>query len=545
LWISELQVLNLKSFADSGRLQLSKGVNVLVGKNNAGKSTLQQAVLCLQTNQQVLFSQINEVVRIGTPTSTVHIHLRDIEAAYFNTEGISNGDQGNLTIQFTPSGQVQTFTPEGEGSATITDLKPITNQEPNNFILPYTLKRFGRGFENLRSGSTQPQPEFVLESLTLLANKIQPLTQATHPYHVRFDELCMSLIGSPMGIIEGPYGYLPGIYAGQNGSIPLSQMGDGVPNILGLIVHLLKAERKLFIIEELENSINPEPLKLLLEEIKRSAKERHNQFLISTHNNIVLQTLASEADCNIIEVTQAQIKPGDVPESSCVQIERDDVEARRRVLANLGYSLADSEMFDGWLILEESSAETVIRRFLIPQFVPKLINVLGIIAAMGYIQAENQFTVLAQNFLYLHLTPAYKKKIWVIIDAGEDESQVVERLRNSFKGWPPEHFDQFGKHNFEEYYPSCFQDEVKKILNLPVNSNEKKKKKQEAKKELLLKVMEWIEEDINRAEREFASSAQEVIAKLKNIENRLIGVMAASSQGSTLMLTTVETRAKA
>src|SRR6185437_14742972 len=109
------------------------------------------------------------------PTATIHIYLQDIEAAYFNTEGISDGDQGKLTIQFASSEQTRTFTPEEEENATIIDVKSITNQEPNNFILPYTLKRFGRGFENLRSGNTQPQPALVLESLTLLANKIQPL----------------------------------------------------------------------------------------------------------------------------------------------------------------------------------------------------------------------------------------------------------------------------------------------------------------------------------------------------------------------------------
>ena len=165
LWISELQVLNLKSFADSGRLQLSKGINVLVGKNNAGKSTLQQAVLCLQTNQQMLFSQTNEIIRVGSPTATIDIYLQDIAAAYFNIEGISSGNQGKLTIQFTSSGKTQTFTPEQEGSLTITNIKSITNQEPNNFIVPYTLKRFGRGFENLTTGNGQAQPTYVFETL--------------------------------------------------------------------------------------------------------------------------------------------------------------------------------------------------------------------------------------------------------------------------------------------------------------------------------------------------------------------------------------------
>jgi hypothetical protein len=185
------------------------------------------------------------------------------------------------------------------------------------------------------------------------------------------------------------------------------------------------------------------------------------------------------------------------------------------------HPLADSDMFDGWLILEEPSAETVIRRFLIPEFVPKLINVLGIIATGGYTQVKNQFMALAQNFLYLHLTPAYQKKIWVIIDAGEDESKVIQSLRDNFKGWPPEHFDQFSAHDFERYYPSCFQEEVEKILALPDNGKEAKRQKQEAKKELLVKVMKWIDEDRDRAKQEFQSSAQEVIGKLKNIECRL------------------------
>jgi hypothetical protein len=474
------------------------------------------------TNQSHPFNQAKEARRIGTSESIIRITLQDIEEFCFNMQAISEGGQGDLTIAFNSDTlpRAFAFTPIGTGSAEISDVKPITHQEPNNFILPYTIKRFAQSFNPLM-GNNSPQPKYVLESLAQLAEKIQPYTQSTHPFHEQFDKLCLGLIGSPMGIIEGTNGHLPGIYTSQNGSIPLSQMGDGVPHIVGLIIHLLRAEKRLFVIEELESGINPEPLKLLLEEIKRSAKELQNQFLISTHSNIVLQSLTSEEDCKIIEVTQAQVKPGEIPISSCIQIERGDVEARRRVLLNLGYSLADSDMFDGWLILEEASAETVIRKFLIPQFAPKLINVLGIIATRGYIQVENQFIALAQNFLYLHLTPAYQKRIWVIIDAGDSEKEVIERLRHGFGSWSPEHFDQFGEHDFEKYYPSCFQDNVAKILRLPINSNEAKKKKQGAKDELRIKVMEWIEEDISRAKQEFQSIAQEVIGKLKKIESQL------------------------
>src|ERR1700730_10231910 len=148
LWISELQVINIKSFADSGLLKLSKGINVIVGKNNAGKSTLFQSVLCLQSMNQQPFYQPKEAIHIGASESTVRIRLQDIEAAYFNTKGISDGAQGDVTISFTSDSlpRVFTFTPEGTDSAAIPNVKLITNQEPNNFILPYTMKRFTQGF---------------------------------------------------------------------------------------------------------------------------------------------------------------------------------------------------------------------------------------------------------------------------------------------------------------------------------------------------------------------------------------------------------------
>ncbi len=128
---------------------------------------------------------------------------------------------------------------------------------------------------------------------------------------------------------------------------------------------------------------------------------------------------------------------------------------------------------------------------------------------------------LAQNFLYLHLTPAYAQRVWVIIDAGEREQRVIERLRRDFNSWPPEHFDQFREHDFERYYPACFQDEVEEILK-PAHGDEAKKKKQERKSKLREKVMKWIEEeDTDRVKEAFLSSAGEVIAKLKTIESKL------------------------
>jgi hypothetical protein len=141
MWISELQVLNIKSFADSGFLQLSRGINVIVGKNNAGKSTLLQSVLCMQsTNQQHPFMQFNEATRIGTSEATINIHLQDVKAIYFGTKGISDGAQGYLTISFSSTSQslALTFTSEEDwGRSLIT----ITDGIDVDIWNPYTIER--------------------------------------------------------------------------------------------------------------------------------------------------------------------------------------------------------------------------------------------------------------------------------------------------------------------------------------------------------------------------------------------------------------------
>jgi chromosome segregation ATPase len=48
MWVSSIVINNMKSFADSGVINLDKRMNVLIGPNNAGKSVIIQALYLLQ-----------------------------------------------------------------------------------------------------------------------------------------------------------------------------------------------------------------------------------------------------------------------------------------------------------------------------------------------------------------------------------------------------------------------------------------------------------------------------------------------------------------
>lgn len=85
--------------------------------------------------------------------------------------------------------------------------------------------------------------------------------------------------------------------------IPLTSMGEGVPNILGLIVDLCMSENKIFLIEEPENDIHPKALKARLELIEM--KSVNNQFIISTHSNIVTKYLGSVEGSKVFRVSMS------------------------------------------------------------------------------------------------------------------------------------------------------------------------------------------------------------------------------------------------
>jgi len=63
-------------------------------------------------------------------------------------------------------------------------------------------------------------------------------------------------------------------------------MGEGLANIVALLSELAVNSGKLFLIEMPENDLHPQALKALLDLILESSKR--NQFIISTHSNIVV-----------------------------------------------------------------------------------------------------------------------------------------------------------------------------------------------------------------------------------------------------------------
>jgi hypothetical protein len=185
-------------------------------------------------------------------------------------------------------------------------------------------------------------------------------------------------------------------------------------------------------------------------------------------------------------------------------------------LEDLGYEAHDLEFWDAWLILEEASAETVIREILIPNFVPSLSGRLATVSAKGNSRVRPIFDDFTRVFLYAHLQPQLLNHAWVVVDGDAAGVEIVEKLRRDYGSeWDPEHFRTWSESQIENFYPEPFTAQVAALAGL---SGVVLK---DAKRDLLQEVVAWTSAAGDEALVEWRTSASEIINLLQSIADSI------------------------
>jgi predicted ATP-dependent endonuclease of OLD family len=469
-----------------------KPITVLIGPNNAGKSSILRAISVLQMGGTLSSADI----RSGARHAEIVINRNESRPKSIFSDELS--DSGLVRIVLDQSEKISLVDDSG-GS-----IPRYANAEPDNCIIPYYSKRKIHGYTEEVRGQ-YASGEF---NMNYLSSKLSRITVPTFPGHRAYVEACDHILGFTLGAIPSERGSTPGRYLPDGRSLTLEQMGDGVPSIVALLIELVTACGKVFLIEEPENDLHPSALKALLE-IILSTSDR-NQFIVSTHSNIVLQYLGGESG-SIYEITPV---PGEIPTSSAVKI-ADTSAARTAVLRKLGYALSDFDLWDGWIILEESSAERIIRDFLVPLFTPRLTSI-RLLAANGVDDAEATFAALHRMVRFTHLEEAYRFTTWVRLDGDKAGKDIVGRLQQTYKQANTDQFGAFSEANFEKYYPAHFASQVSEAISVV-----DRQARRIAKKRLLDDVIDWLREDALRARQALAESAAEIIDFLRAVERKV------------------------
>jgi len=498
--ITEISLTNVRGFKVLGWTKLSSKINVFIGANNSGKSTILNSILLLQKEN----SLTNKDITLGETNGEINL-------AYSGSHPIYRQHQNKPIININLSNnQRQLIIGNSRGSRNL-----IASVEPHNLIYPYLSKRKTTSYSNeINENNTKS----VNGDLFFLNAKIDRLANPQYqPGNAEYVQACNDILGFEISTLVIGSGKEAVYYIHKDEHIPLKAMGEGVSNILGLVTDLCIVEDKVFVIEEPENDIHPKSLKALLNLIIK--KSDSNQFFISTHSNIVMKHLGAIDDTKIFRIANEESDENlpKLKKSTMEEISDDPIE-RKKVLEELGYDFFDHDLWKAWLFLEESSAEIIIRDHLIRWFTPKLVYQLRTFSANSISQVIPKFDDFNRLFVFLHLEPTYKNRVWVYIDDGENEKMIIEKMKEKYtdSGWDEGQFNQFSEHDFERYFPARFQNEISEILAMG-----NKQKKRKAKNVLLDDVKKWISENDKEAKAEFKESAKEIITVLKSIEKSL------------------------
>lgn len=443
---------------------------------------------------------LNPDLRHGASTARISIGLEGINTA--RHWGLQYG-AGALQIEI----QNSNIRFKLSTSSTNLTVPPFPALEPNHYIVPYLSKRKAVAFdENVReSNALSVGPQF-----NFLAAKLSRLGNPSFPAHEQYAKTCKEILGFVVTAVPSANGQRPGTYISSTDTIGIEQMGEGVPNIVGLLADLALYNDKLFLVEEPENDLHPAALKALLELMLESSKR--NQFVVSTHSNIVLRYLGATPKSHVYRV---DVERGVMPPEARIASVPSTPEARLKVLRELGYTFSDFELFDGWLILEESSAERIIRDYLIPWFTPKLTRI-RTLAAGGNSEVEPIFDDFNRLVRFTHLEATYRNSVWVLIDGDDEGHRIIARLRERYSTWNVDRFRCLNEKQFERYFPRRFTDRVENIFKIT-----NKQERREAKRILLDEVRMWLDANEVPGRAELAESAAPVIEVLQQIQAQL------------------------
>jgi predicted ATPase len=508
--VKSIRLIGIRCFDDTEPIELSPCCNVFVGKNNSGKSTLLKSVLALQ----------------GFPFNATDVRsnaaLAYSEAQF---EGVTSQDsvlKGD--VQKMQSFQVQQFISDSARPASQPTVinhpnlrlnineSLFPNVRPKHVFVPFLAKRKAMHYDENVSANPQTPLNGTLQNLY---GRIDRLVTSGHPRHEAFQTALRAIVDLPITTKASPNGKQAGMFLTdeEDSFITLDQMGDGISEMVALIVELCLERGKIFVLEEPETNLHPAALKALLKMIRGSSSS--NQFIIATHSNIVLRDLGYDDRNKMIRV----YRDGDKRLSpSRVEVVARDPATHTSMLRELGYEFADFDLHDAWLFLEESSAEQIFNEVLIPLFFSDLKGRLRTFSAAGISSVEASVDEFQRLIVFVHLQPVYKGRLWIRTDGDDEGKAAAARLRKNFGYLSKNTCDSFYEVAFERYYPKRFGDQVRTVLTV-----KDKKQRQRDKIALMLEVVAWSKRNADEATTAWRESAREPIELLQAIWRSLKG----------------------
>ncbi|QTR55131.1 AAA family ATPase [Thiothrix unzii] len=332
--LDSLHIKNFRCFEDLTIPSLGR-VNLIVGKNNSGKSTLLEAVYTyakkgnIQTLLDILsdrdetayfsnnserrdtfqdlqniftgrkFSQIDEenknVIYIGNKDQSLKVevaYLRYIEETKHNTKGLLNFSPAEKKF-INHSEEILIHSPIFEALAIFPDeLEDILLYEATNFESQASLKRNSKEY----SCSFVATQLFQVNDLAELWDDI--LLNSMDIEARNFLSIIDSRFSNLFFIKKPGFGHQRIAvvkYSNEKKAIPLKSFGEGMSRLLQIFLHSFKARGGYLMIDEFENGLHYSIQEEVWEKLFKLAKELDIQVFVTTHSQDTIKAFSKIA----------------------------------------------------------------------------------------------------------------------------------------------------------------------------------------------------------------------------------------------------------
>lgn len=294
IMLDSLHIKNFRCFEDL-KIDSLGYVNLIVGKNNTGKTTLLDSVhLFAQRGRfNVIFDILNARREFFYSQASPMVNLKQIESLFFNRKAIgdsssiyigNNSRLNKLTLGFVDVSDVR------YGSSLGLKVTANSNEliiEPSkfdkeiisiiNFQEAYNSSRVTSNLDNdpilnsIWDGlKISRRSDLILDALKIIDEKIED---------VFFTRESIAMLG----------------LSSQDVAIPVRSMGEGMSRLLQIFLHAFDARQGYLMIDEFENGLHYSIQEEVWDKIFKLAKELDIQVFATTHSQDTVKSFSKVA----------------------------------------------------------------------------------------------------------------------------------------------------------------------------------------------------------------------------------------------------------
>lgn len=380
----KLTIKNFKCFDEVGAcIETIKPINVIIGKNNSGKSSIIEIFKFLTTNDKDFFKNkrsgkfselefehlVNEkLIRLTFPENTTGGEIPGINHLQYGATLINS----KLKYNIDKNGQNKFIDIDKE---VVNGARPKLVRYTSLIISPFK----GKIFSHLSAErDIQPEPassNFKLSNNGIGATNLLQLILNKENYD---SDLVEKVLLDELNKIISPDIHFSRILVQQNendhweiyfeseedGRVPLSKMGSGIKTVLLVLILLyiiptIEGKKKgeyVFGLEELENNLHPSLQRRLYYYLYDFAISNNCIFFLTTHSNIVIDLYNSLENTQVLHINKLE-KRTTIKSTSKVQ----DL---KTILEDLDVRASDILQSNGIIWVEGPSDRIYLKAFL-------------------------------------------------------------------------------------------------------------------------------------------------------------------------------------